>query len=422
MDTGTTGAHGHLDGPERERREAELRERAAAFVDEVLLPLEVPAELAGGRLPAADVERIRKASLAARVHGGRHAVAHGGNGWTTREWFLVEEQLGRSTNGLSWYVPNAYNVWQAAGPGLVERWLVPALRGELHDAYAVTEADAGSDPSQMTTTARLVAPGRWVLDGEKWFVTFGSVAAVVVVMAWAVDGTAGGTVDGTAGGTAGGDPAAGHRRPTLFAVPADAPGVEVVADPPFTHAFPHGHPTMRFTGVELTDADVIGDVGAGEQIQRRWFTEERLAIAARCSGAMQRLLEEGVAWAAGRVQGGARLLDHQGVSFPLADSAADAAAGRLLAFDVADRIDAGADEKLVHGRASMAKLFCSEAANRCADRVLQVFGGRGYVRTTAAERLWRELRVDRIWEGTSEVQRIIVARSLERRGVRAMLR
>ena len=406
MSIRTTGGNGPVDGPARERHEAALRERAAAFVDEVLIPLEVAAELAGGPLPTADVDRIRSASLAARLHGGRHAPAHGGNGWTTREWFLVEEQFGRSTNGVSWYVPNAYNVWKAAGPELVERWLVPALRGELHDAYAVTEADAGSDPSRLTTTARRVAPDRWVLDGEKWFVTFGTVAAVVVVMAWAVDG---------------GDATGGRGGLTLFAVPTGAPGVEVVDDPPFTHAYPHGHPTMRFTGVELRDADVIGGVGAGEQIQRRWFTEERLAIAARCSGAMQRLLEEGVAWAAGRVQGGARLLDHQGVSFPLADSAADAAAGRLLAFDVADRMDAGVDEKLVHGRASMAKLFCSEAANRCADRVLQVFGGRGYVRTTAAERLWRELRVDRIWEGTSEVQRIIVARSLERRGVRAML-
>ena len=90
-------------------------------------------------------------------------------------------------------------------------------------------------------------------------------------------------------------------------------------------------------------------------------------------------------------------------------------------FDVARRFDSGQDPKLVHGRASMAKLFCSEAAGRCADRVVQTFGGRGYLRSTAAERLWRELRVDRIWEGTSEVQRIIVAHSLERRGVRAML-
>jgi len=389
--------------PVRDEREAELRARAAAFVEDVLMPLEVRAELAGGPLPADDVGRIRAASLAARVHGGRHAVEHGGNGWTTREWFLVEEQLGRTTNGVSWYIPNAYNVWKAASPALTERWLVPALRGELHDAYAVTEAEAGSDPSAMTTTARRVAPGRWLLDGEKWFVTFGSVAAVVVVMAWA------------------GDAAGEGRAPTLFAVPAGTPGVEVVDDPPFTHAYPHGHPTMRFTAVELTDDDVLGGVGAGADLQRRWFTEERLGIAARCCGAMQRLLDEGVTWAAARHQGGARLLDHQGVSFPLADSAADAAAGRLLALDVADRVDAGADEKLVHGRASMAKLFCSEAAGRCADRVLQVFGGRGYLRTTAAERLWRELRVDRIWEGTSEVQRLVVARSLERRGVTAML-
>jgi alkylation response protein AidB-like acyl-CoA dehydrogenase len=213
----------------------------------------------------------------------------------------------------------------------------------------------------------------------------------------------------------------GQRVGTLFAVPADAPGVEIVADLPFTHNYPHGHPTMRFTDVELTDADIIGGLGNGDELQRLWFTEERLGIAARCVGAMQRLLTETVDWAAAREQGGSRLLDYQGVSFPLADSAADAAAGRLLGLEVARLADDDADGKLVHGKASMAKLFCSEAANRCADRSLQVFGGRGYMRTFAAERLWRELRVDRIWEGTSEVQRLIVTRSLERRGVMEML-
>lgn len=382
--------------------ERELRQRAARFVDEVLIPLEVTAELAGGPLSPADQQQVRQAALEAGLQGGRHRTGHGGNSWTTRQWFLVEEQFGRSTNGISWYVPNAYNVWKAGSPEQIERWLRPALRGELHDAYAVTEASSGSDPSAITTTARRSGPGRWVLDGEKWFVTFGSAAAVIVVMAYAVDD------DDTA-------------RPTLFAVPADSPGVEIVDDPPFTHSFPHGHPTIRFTGVELTDADLLGGLGNGDDLQRRWFTEERLGIAARCCGAMQRLLEDGVQWAVGREQGGLRLIDHQGVSFPLADSAADAAAGRLLALDVADRFDAEDDPKLIHGRASMAKLFCSEAAGRCADRVVQVYGGRGYLRTNAAERLWRELRVDRIWEGTSEVQRLVVARSLERRGVRAML-
>jgi alkylation response protein AidB-like acyl-CoA dehydrogenase len=136
---------------------------------------------------------------------------------------------------------------------------------------------------------------------------------------------------------------------------------------------------------------------------------------------MWRLLDETVAWAAGREQGGARLLDHQGVSFPLADSAADATAGRLLGLEVARMCDAGADPKVVHAKASIAKLFMSEAANRCADRCLQAFGGRGYTRTNVAERFWRELRVDRLWEGTSEIQRLVVVRALERRGVERVL-
>jgi alkylation response protein AidB-like acyl-CoA dehydrogenase len=136
---------------------------------------------------------------------------------------------------------------------------------------------------------------------------------------------------------------------------------------------------------------------------------------------MRRLLDETVAWTLAREQGGVRIHDHQGVSFPLADSAADAAAGKLLTYHLAQLVDDGADAKLVHGKAAMAKLFTSEAAYRCADRCVQAFGGRGYMRTNVAERFLRELRVDRIWEGTSEIQRLIVARGLEKRGVERML-
>ena len=381
--------------------ERDVQDRARRYVDEILIPLEQTAELAGGPLPAEAVQHIRQTALEYRLAGGMHRVEDGGQGWTTSEWFLVEEQFGRTTNACSWYMPTAYNVWRSASPELIDRWLRPALRGELHDAYAVTERDAGSDPSGITTTAVKQADGGYVIDGEKWFVTYGSVAAVLVVMANVIDGS--------------------QKLPTLFAVPADAAGVSIVDDPPFTHNYPHGHPTMQFEGVRVEASDIIGGVGQGDDLQRMWFTEERLGIAARCIGAMQRLITECTEWAINREQGGARLMDHQGVSFPLADSAADAAAGRLLALDVARMKDAGAEAKLVHGRASMAKLFCSEAANRCADRAVQIFGGRGYMRTYAAERFWRELRVDRIWEGTSEIQRLIVARALEKRGVDAML-
>ena len=209
--------------------------------------------------------------------------------------------------------------------------------------------------------------------------------------------------------------------PTLFLVDRSCDGIEIVDDPPFTHTYPHGHPTIRFTDVAVGDDAVVGGVGLGDELQRAWFTEERIGIAARGVGSMWRLLEEATAWALSREQGGSRIMDFQGVSFPLADSAADCAAGRALTLEVARLADEGADPKIVHAKASMAKLFVSEAAYRCADRAVQVFGGRGYMRTNVAERFLRELRVDRIWEGTSEIQRLIVARALERRGVERTL-
>jgi acyl-CoA dehydrogenase len=378
----------------------DLQQRARRFIDEVCIPNEELAERSGGRLPQELIERIRREAIAAGLSGGLHAPEHGGQGWSMTDWFLVEEQLGRSTNALSWYIPNAYNVLASGTPEQIDRYLRPALRGELHDAYAVTEAEAGSDPAGIATTARK-SDGGWVIDGEKWFVTTGDIASVYIVMANAI-------IDGEPLGT-------------LFLVDRDIDGIEIVDDPPFTHTYPHGHPTIRFNAVEVADDAIIGGLGGGDELQRRWFTEERLGIAARGVGSMWRLLEETTAWALEREQGGNRIMDYQGVSFPLADSAADAAAGRLLTLEVARLADVGTDPKLVHAKASMAKLFVSEAACRCADRCVQIFGGRGYMRTNVAERFLRELRVDRIWEGTSEIQRLIIARALERRGVERTL-
>ena len=378
----------------------ELQQRSREFVEQVLMPLEQTAESAHGRLPEETIEAIKREAIAARLHGGRFSVALGGQGWSMLDWFLVNEQFGRVTNGLHWHVPNVYNVWNDATPEQQQRYLVPGLQGAGGDAYAVTEADAGSDPSTIATTAVRTDAG-WRINGEKWFVTSGDVARVLVVMANVLDGA--------------------EQLPTLFLIEPGADGVAYVDDPKFTHNYPHGHPTIRFTDVEVADDAVIGGIGNGEQLQRRWFTEERLGIATHGLGAMWRLIEESTAWVLDRVQGGHRLMDYQGISFPLADSATDATVGRLLALHVCQMVDADADPKLIHAKASMAKLFVSEAAGRCADRAVQAFGGRGYMRSNVAERFQRELRVDRIWEGTSEIQRLIVARSLERRGVEATI-
>jgi acyl-CoA dehydrogenase len=387
-------------GAELTAEQEDLRERARRFVDDVLIPNEELAERSGGRIPDELKQRIKRESIEAGLSGGLHAREHGGQGWSRLEWFLVEEQLGRSTNALSWHMPGAYNVLKSGTDEQIERYLKPALRGEMHDAYAVTEVEAGSDPSRIATTAAR-SDGGWVINGEKWFVTYGDIAAVYIVMANVIED--------------------GEKLPTLFLVDREAGGISVVDDPPFTHTYPHGHPTIRFTDVEVPDDAVIGGVGGGDELQRAWFTEERIGIAARGVGSMWRLLEESVAWAIEREQGGNRIFDYQGVSFPLADSAADTAAGRLLTMEVARLVDAGADPKIVHAKAAMAKLFVSEAAYRCADRAVQIFGGRGYMRTNVAERFLRELRVDRLWEGTSEIQRLIVARALERRGVERTL-
>jgi len=387
-------------GLELSDEQLDLQRRSREFVERVLMPLELEAEECAGRLPDATVQEIKRAAIAARLHGGRVPAEHGGQGWSMLEWFLVNEQFGRVTNGLHWHVPSVYNVLLSGTSEQIERYLVPALRGEGGDAYAVTEAEAGSDPGGIASTA-VATDGGWRINGEKWFVTSGDVARVLIVMANVVDG------DG--------------RLPTLFLVEPGAPGVEFVDDPKFTHNYPHGHPTIRFTDVEVGADAVIGGIGNGLELQRAWFTEERLGIATHGLGAMWRLLDEATSWAQTRIQGGHRIYDYQGISFPLADSATDAALGRLLAMQVARMVDGGADVKLIHVKASMAKLFVSEAAGRCADRAVQTFGGRGYMRRTVAERFLRELRVDRIWEGTSEVQRLIITRALERRGVEATI-
>ncbi|MFL5680566.1 MAG: acyl-CoA dehydrogenase family protein [Chloroflexota bacterium] len=378
--------------------ESELRDRAAAFVRDHLQPRELEFERANGRVPRGWGDDIRKAAIATRLQGGSLPRDAGGQGWTATEQVVVHEQLGQATGGLWSFIPGAYNVLARATPAQQERYLAPSLRGERSGSYAITEAGAGSDARTLAATAvRDAATGEYVLNGEKWFVTGPDDTDFMIFHCLLVDGD--------------------RRLPTLFLVDYDTPGVRLSHDPDYMHTFADRHPQFVLEDVRVPADAVLGPVGAADELTNEWFVEERLHIGARCSGAMERLLREAVEWATGRIQFGQRIYDFQGVSFPLADSAADASAARLLTREAAWLADTGADPKILHARASVAKLFASEAAFRCADRVVQVFGGRGYMRETAAERFFRELRVDRIWEGTSEIQRLIIARALEKRGV-----
>ncbi|HEX2755659.1 MAG TPA: acyl-CoA dehydrogenase family protein [Candidatus Limnocylindrales bacterium] len=383
----------------------DLRARARAYVVDVLQPIEVEFERAGGRLPPASRDQLKRAAIDARLHGGSLPPEIGGQGWSVLEQVIVHEQLGQATGGLWSFIPGAYNALIHADADQRRHYLDPSLRGERFGSYAITEPNAGSDARTLEATAiRDAATGDYILNGEKWFVTGPPDETDFMIFHCLVGGGAA-------------SPAVVEPRPTLFLVDYDTPGLTMKHDPDYTHTFADRHPQFVLEDVRVPASAILGGIGNADELTNEWFVEERIHIGARCAGAMERLLGLAVDWATNRVQFGQRIYDFQGVSFPLADSAADASAARLLTREAAALADAGADPKVVHAKASLAKLFASEAAWRCADRVVQVFGGRGYMREFPAERYLRELRVDRIWEGTSEIQRVIVARALEKRGV-----
>jgi acyl-CoA dehydrogenase len=377
----------------------ELQARARAFTDQVLVPLEDECEEQAG-LSAESLESAKRAVLEWRFHAINHAPADGGGGYDLFQQMLIEEQWGRATGAL-WDIP-----WRPAIPlahatePQRELFLRPACRGERRDAYAITEEGAGSDPSMVRTVA-VRDGGAWVLDGTKWHVTSGDVADFFLVHAH---------VDG--------DP----TKPTIFLVDKDTPGVELVRTPSYMHTFVFEHPTFSFSGVRVSDDRVLGDIGAGADLTREWFVEERLMIGARTLGAAARALELGLAFAAQRRQFGRPIVAYQAVEFPLADMAAELLAATSMLYRVCwQAARGGTDRKALHAMASAAKLVCSETAGRVVDRAVQIHGGRGVMREQPVERLYRDVRVDRIWEGTSEIQRLVIGNELRKRGPRTFL-
>ncbi|GIV00714.1 MAG: hypothetical protein KatS3mg014_2329 [Actinomycetota bacterium] len=252
----------------------------------------------------------------------------------------------------------------------------------------------------IAATARREGDG-YVLNGTKWHVTSFNVADYCFFQAKLADG-----------------PHAGQHA--MFFVDKDTPGVRLVREPAYSHTFPDSHAIVAFEDVRVPASHRIGEEGDGLTFTYAWFRYERLMIAARCCGAAERLIEEAMAFAKERVQFGRPIIEHQAVAHMLADSLTELWAARLMTYELAKDIDRGVDVKVQHARCSMAKLYASEMANRVADRAVQIFGGRGYMRENVAERFYRELRVDRIWEGTSEIQRNIIADQLAKRGVRTL--
>jgi acyl-CoA dehydrogenase len=376
--------------PELPAEIRDLKRRAARFVVEELYPAEE--RILEGGIEHADVAELKEKARAAGFSNYNLPAEYGGPDLPMLAQVAIEEEAGKPTNGLGFIVAERAprELLELASEDQIERYVRPVIRHEKQEAWAITEPGAGSDVPGITATATRDGDD-WVLDGEKWFVTGGDKADFFIVLTRAED------------------------EQSLFLIDRGTPGCEIVREPGFMHdPYLYKHPEIRLTNCRVPDSN---RVPSGTEGARKWIVVERIMIAARCCGAAERLIEIARDFALEREAFDRPIAEYQGVQFPLADSLTELLAARLLTYHAAHEFDTNDDGRIVHGKVAMAKLFASEMAGRVADRAVQIFGGRGYMTENPAERHFRELRVDRIWEGTSEIQRVIIARCLLKRGV-----
>ena len=371
---------------------------AREYADKYLQPHEIEAELNNGELSKELTLRNKKKAIELGFTAIDVPQSYGGLGLSMVEQVAIWEQLGRVTNALSWCFPEAQSwMFDACSDEQIQEYILPLMEGKRKDCYAITESGSGSDVANLESTAKKTTDG-YILNGEKWYVTSANLADYFWFQAYIPE----------------------EDEDALFLVDKDTEGIEMIASPLFSHTYAAHHPTYKFENVIVKNNKRVGKPGDGMSFTHSWFRHERLMIGARSCGAAARLIEEAKQFAEERIVDGKPLIEKQIIQFMLAESATELWASRLMTFEAAKADDDQMDVKVLHNRCSMVKLYVSEAANRIADRALQIFGGRGYMRENVAERFFRELRCDRIWEGTSEIQKLIIARALQKRGLDEM--
>lgn len=347
---------------------------------------EVPAELAA---------EIRGKAVAAGLYAANFPAELGGGGLDALSVTLVERELGWTSYALQALVARPSNILQACRGAQVETYLLPTVRGERHDCLAMTEPGAGSDVRSMTTSARRDGDG-WVVNGTKHFISHADTADYVVL--FAVTGT---------------EPTPRGERSAIsaFLVDHDTPGLSIRRGAASVSHRGYHHCELSFVDCRVPGEALLGEEGRGFDLLGEWLGASRLTVAAFCVGRARRVLELSAGWAATREQFGQPVGRFQGVGFPLADMATAVEAAELLTLRAAWRLGEG---RMSDADAAMAKLYASEMLGRVTDQAVQTFGGMGLVRELPIERFWRDARVERIWDGTSEVQRHIISRSMLR--------
>jgi acyl-CoA dehydrogenase len=364
------------------------------FVTRELYPHEEAVERAGD-VPPELVTQIRTRAIRAGLHAANMPAELGGGGLDAVAMTLAEGELGKASYALQWLVARPSNILLACEGEQRERYLMPAIRGERYDCLAMSEPGAGSDVRSMTTRATRDGDD-YVIDGTKHFISHADKSDFVVL--FAATGTE--EVRGRS-----------VNLITGFLVDLDAPGLTVVPGPASVAHRGYHHSELVFEGCRVPAANRLGEEGRGFDLMSEWLGASRLTVAATSVGRARRVLEMTLRWAADREQFGQPIGRFQGVGFQIADMATELEAAELLTLRAAWRLDRGT---MTDQDAAMAKVFASEALGRITDAALQIHGGMGLMTELPIERFWRDARVERIWDGTSEIQRHIISRALLR--------
>ncbi|MEM8956863.1 MAG: acyl-CoA dehydrogenase family protein [Pseudomonadota bacterium] len=364
------------------------------FVEEEIFPHEAEVDRSG-EVSDALADGIKRKAIDLGFYACNFPEEVGGAGLSHLDLTLVERELGRGSMALTHFFGRPQGILMACRGEQRERYLFPAVRGERMDALAMTEPDAGSDVRGMTCSATR-SGGDWVVNGTKHFISGADHADFFIVfVATGVDET----------------PHGPKKRITCFLVDRDHPGFTVRDGYASVSHRGYKNQILDFDDCRLPNGAVLGEVDGGFAVMTDWLYGTRLTVAAMAVGRARRCFDYAVDYAAQRRQFGQPIAKFQGVSFQVADMATEIDAADLLTLSAAWRLDQGLP---ANREIASAKLYATEMLGRVTDRTLQIFGGMGLMDDFPIERFWRDARVERIWDGTSEVQRHIIGRELFR--------
>ncbi len=364
------------------------------FCEKELYPHEEQVERAGVVSPDL-AQQIKRKCIDIGFYASNMPEEVGGGGLSHVDFCLVERELGRASMALSHFFGRPSNILMACTGEQREKYLLPAVSGEKMDALAMTEPDAGSDVRSMKCTA-IKQGGDWVVNGSKHFISHADVADFVIVfIATGEEQT----------------PRGIKKKITCFLVDRGTPGFEIL--PGYDSVSHRGYQNCRlqFDDCRLPDSQILGELHGGFNIMNEWLYATRITVAAMCVGRARRVFDLALAQAAERQQFGQPIGKFQGVGFKIADMITEIDAADLLTLSGAWRLD---QQLPANREIASAKVYASEMLAKVTDEAIQIFGGMGLMSDLPLARFWRDARVERIWDGTSEIQRHIISRELLR--------